>query len=82
MRPWLALLLLLTCAGLLAGCKSDEALTNDAAPTAESGAPIAGSDKTVEKVDPPSGEQRPLAAKDGELSINPNRSMAQPGAGR
>ncbi len=82
MRPWLALLLLLTCAGLVAGCKSDEAVTNDAAPTAKSGAPMAGSDKTVEQVDPASGEQTPLAAKGGELSVNPNGTMVQPGSGR
>jgi hypothetical protein len=65
--------LVLACAVLVTGCKSEEAVTNEAAP-----APAPS--KAVEATDPGTDGQTPLAKSD-ELSINPNAKATQPGSG-
>lgn len=73
MKTLLALVLVLACAVLVAGCKSEEAVISDAAP-----APAPS--KAAEATDPATGEETPLAKSD-ELSINPNAKATQPGSG-
>ena len=73
MKTQLALVLVLACAVLVAGCKSEEAVTNDAAP-----APAPA--KAAEATDPGTEGQTPLAKSD-ELSVNPNAKATQPGSG-
>jgi len=74
MKTNVALVLVLACVVLAAGCKSEEAVTTGAAPSSAPG-------KTADATGPATNEQTPMAGKSDELTVNPNAKATKPGSG-